>query len=135
MQNGHKAISATLTHTVTDKLIYTLQRRHMATAGHAPTKSVRPREDERGRGGVGGNEAKAAQIISHHLSVKIRILNKRATRNYHGPGIKAAPTDRETKRPRRDQEIEAAQRDLARPASLLASGRVEQAEIAVDRNL
>lgn len=84
---------------------------------------------------MGGNEAKAAQIISHHLSVKIRILNKRATRNYHGPGIKAAPTDRETKRPRRDQEIEAAQRDLARPASLLASGRVEQAEIAVDRNL
>lgn len=99
MQNGHKAITATLTHTVTDKLIYTLQRRHMATAGHAPTKSVRPREDERLT--EGGNEAKAAQIISHHLSVKIRILNKRATRNYHGPGIKAAPTDQETpKRPR-----------------------------------
>lgn len=36
-------------HTVTDKLIYTLQRWHMATAGHAPAKSVRPRKKDAGR--------------------------------------------------------------------------------------
>lgn len=69
----------------------------MATAGHAPTKSARPRKEGRGWGEE-GIAAKAAQIISHHLSVKIRILNKRATRNYHGPGIKAAQS-RDQKRP------------------------------------
>lgn len=50
----------------------------------------------KGRGGR-DSEAKAAQIISHHLSVKIRILNKRATQNYHGPGIKAAFQTRDSR--------------------------------------
>jgi len=77
--------------------------------GHAPTKSARPRKDcnsrqreetEEGndgeeKGDQGDSGAKAAQIISHHLSVKIRILNKRATQNYHGPGIKAASQTRD----------------------------------------
>lgn len=90
----------------------------MATAGHAPTKSARPRKER--RRGEGGIAAKAAQIISHHLSVKIRILNKRATRNYHGPGIKAAPS--------RDQET-------PRDGRLLGSWKEWSSPIAVDRNL